>query len=428
MGTRAASIVAVVLVTGCGGNAEYRCDPTHSCGAGGTCEATTGFCSVPDSGCPSGRRYDGSLAGGLSGQCVDAGSGSNPQMDAGVDVAIDSRPPPDARVCFGTAPYTICLAAPPTGTIDISMPTTFDTVNGTVTGTPLSCATTTSDTVGYCVLAANTITISSPLRAIGTKPLILLAADSISVPMSIDVSSHRTPTESIGAGADPAAGCNAGTSPPGVAGAGGGGAGGSFLGAGGNGGNGGGAGGGNGGQHGNAPGIATIIHGGCPGQDGSGINKGVHGHGGGAVFLIAVNSITVGSTINAGGEGGAGGTMMNAGGGGGGAGGMIGFDAATVTVTGTLIANGGGGAEGAGNSTPGDAGGDANATTAAAGGGNNSNGGDGGNGSSGAANGSGMIGADGGGGGGGGGGGAGIIKAPVGASLGNMVSPAATQP
>jgi hypothetical protein len=347
-------------------------------------------------------------------------------LDAGPDAPPDA--PPDARVCFGTAPFTFCFTTPPAGAIDVSMPTTFDTVTGTVgAGTQLNCATPRSgdESNSYCVLAANTITINASLRATGSKPLVLLAVDSISVPMSIDVSSHRVGgTDSLGAGADPTSGCNAGTPPTTAGGTGSGGAGGSFLGAGGNGGNGGG---GNGGQRGTAPGIGTVIRGGCPGQDGAGTAKGLRGHGGGAVFLIAGNRITVGGTINAGGEGGAGGAAMASGGGGGGAGGMIGFDAQTIMVTGILIANGGGGAEGGGNGTNGNPGGDASSTNAALGGaGGSATAGDGGNGSTGAAAGPGITGMDGATGGGGGGGGAGLIKAPATANLGTNVSPAAT--
>lgn len=403
------------MITGCKyGPYEFVCTDDASCGQGGTCQLSDHFCSFLDTSCPSGQRY-GQL-GGPSGGCV------RDQPDAGSPP--DSRPSDAGPVCYGSAPYTVCFANAPTGNLDIEMTTTFDTVNGTVNGTPLTCATPLIGGEGYCVLAANTITISSSLRATGTKPLVLVAVASISVPMSIDVGSHRTGAmDSLGAGADPVTGCDAGASP----GTGGGGAGGSFVGHGGHGGNSGVAS-DTGGGYGTAPGIGNVIRGGCPGQDGAGTSKGARGHGGGAVFLIAGNLIVVGGTINAGGEGGAGLGGTGAGGGGGGAGGMIGFDAPTIMVTGTLIANGGGGAEGSGNSTPGSFGSDATTTLAAHGGsGGSTAGGDGGSGSAGAAAGPGVAGLDGAGGaggGGGGGGGAGLIKGPP-ASLGINVSPAA---
>ena len=412
MGTRVVAIVAALMVAGCSPQRTlFACTDNTSCG-GGFCE-TSGFCSFTDPSCPSGRRF-GDL-GGPNGQCVD-----QPPPDAGPDA------PPDARVCFGTAPFTVCFTTPPTGAIDVSMATTFNTDTGTVTGTQLNCANPMSGGTGYCVLAANTITINQSLRATGTKPLVLVAVDSISVAMSIDVASHRMGAmDSLGAGADPTTGCNAGTPPGAATGGSGGGAGGSFIGAGGSGGVGGG--GGTSGVHGLAISLGTVLHGGCPGQDGAGGGRGARGHGGGAVFLIAGNSITVGGTINAGGEGGEGATATADGGGGGGAGGLIGFDATTITVTGTLIANGGGGGEGSSNQT-GNPGSDVSMTTAAPGGTNGSGpGGDGGAGSAGGAGGTGTVGQDGsgGGGGGGGGGGAGLIKGPP-ASLGTKVSPAAT--
>jgi hypothetical protein len=414
---------AAIAVIGMGGGCNYgpytfRCTDDASCGPGGKCEPGFNLCSFDDRHCVSGRSF-GELGGSNAGHCI----GSQPPPDAG---------PLDApQACYGSAPYTVCFASAPTGNLDIAMPTTFDTVTGTMAGTQLNCTTPMSGGNGYCVLAANTINIGAPLRAIGSKPLVLVAATSISVPASgsIDVGSHRLPAESIGAGADPATGCSAGTPPGSANGTSGGGAGGSFVGAGGNGGNGGG-GGGAGGTRGSTISQFTALRGGCPGQDGAGNQKGARGHGGGAVFLIAGNTILVGGTINAGGEGGAGATGQDTGGGGGGAGGMIGFDAATIMFTGVLIANGGGGAEGSGNTSTGNSGGDATSTNAAAGGtGGTTVAGDGGAGSAGIAAGPGAAGTDGnsvnGGGGGGGGGGAGLIKGPP-ASLATNVSPAAT--
>jgi hypothetical protein len=413
------------MASGCQfGPYTFACTHDAACGAGGICELN-GFCSFPDSTCPSGRRF-GDLGGPSAGQCV----GGQPLVDGG-DTSIDGRVS-DAVVgtfCYGSAPYTICFASPPIGMLTVSTSTPFDTTAGISTGTQLTCVTPSIGGAGACVIAAGTITISSSLRAIGTRPLVLVASDTINVPTSIDVGSHRLPTESLGASADPTSGCNAGTPPVTAGGTSGGGAGGSLVGAGGNGGSGSGAGGGTGGAHGTAPGIGTILRGGCPGQEGAGAGKGSRGHGGGAVFLIAGKNINVGGTIEAGGEGGAGATGASSGGGGGGAGGMIGLDAPIITVTGTLIANGGGGGEGGNSTTAGNAGADAVVTTSAPGGsGSTATGGDGGNGSAGAAGGSGGSGLDGGanaGGGGGGGGGAGLIKGPP-ASLGNKVSPAAT--
>jgi hypothetical protein len=308
------------------------------------------------------------------------------------------------------------------------MSTPFNTDAGTLMDRP--CTRPISGVSGVsCVIAAETITIRTRLRAIGMQPLVLVAVASISVLGSIDVGSYRTPTESLGAGADFES-CDPGT-PPGIGSgsnaAGGGGAGGSFMGAGGNGGQ---AGDGTGGQRGRVLGLGTI-HGGCSGQDGAGGSRGVAGHGGGAVFLVARENITLGDSIMAGGEGGAEAARF-AGAGGGGAGGMIGLDAHAITVEPTtvnLVANGGGGGGAGSNTGRGEPGEDATSTSAARGG-SGAAGGNGGSGSAGAAGGPGAVGMNGiAGGGGGGGGGAGLIlvRASMGASLaGANASPVPT--
>jgi hypothetical protein len=423
------AVALVALITGCNyGAASFHCERDDQCGAGGRCEVGAGgLCSFPASDCPSGYRF-GDLAGPQSNQCV----GAQP-VDAAlpIDAAIDG-PPPDAAIdapvdapidaaqlCFGTF-TNICLQSLPSAEFRVDAPTTIDT------GTSPSCAQVTTGG-DICVISATTITINAALRATGTRPLVLLARDSlvINASGSIDVGSHRGATPETGANSDPATGCAAGTAPGVRAG----GAGGSFAGAGGNGGDGGN--GGNGGQRGNPTGAVAVMRGGCAGQDGDGGNRGVRGHGGGAVLLIAP-TIDHSGPINAAGEGGSAGTDNSSGGGGGGAGGMIVLDATTITGTALLLANGGGGGEGSGTDTAGENGGDPIGTGAALGGNDGSNnGGNGGNGSAGAAaggGGSGANGANGGtpGGGGAGGGGAGLIRARTAQNLGPNVSPTVT--
>jgi hypothetical protein len=338
----------------------------------------------------------------------------------------------DARVCFGTNPVTICLEDAPIAPLTISSATMINTDDSTM------CALVRSGG-NYCVLAATTITINVTLRATGTRPLVLIASDSILIYGLIDVGSHRGAVPEIGAGADPA-NCVAGILPQSACG----GAGGSFTGSGGNGGN---------VQQtllGGVPGavstMTTELRGGCPGQDGQVstapvTNRGIGGHGGGAVHLIAGSTIDVRGAINAAGEGGGGacpisncpggaGTFGN-GGGGGGSGGMIGFDAPIVTNSGLILANGGGGGSGGEDlAPPGRLGADPTVVTAAAGGlGTSSGSANGGNGSAGPMGGSGSTGGSSSartGGGGGGGGGAGLVKSPTAANLGTQVSPSPT--
>jgi hypothetical protein len=349
-------------------------------------------------------------------------------IDAGTNPP-DAPPdaPPGAQACFGTGIVRVCFAAPPPTPLTISAQTTINTDNSSM------CATTVSSTSDYCVIAATSITVDATLRATGTKPLVLIASDAITVNQLIDVGSHRatqTTPELIGAGADPAA-CTPGT----PAGTRGGGAGGSFTGQGGDGG--GGAAGGLGGQAVNGTTTITELRGGCPGQAGNGGGAGTGGHGGGAVYLIAGNRIDIaGPGINAAGEGGAPGAPSegaSSGAGGGGSGGMIGFDAPTITCASLLLANGGGGGEGSGEGGPGAPGKDPSTTAGSAGGsGGATVGGNGGTGSAGPAAGPGGDGRNGSsttgrnnGAGGGGGGGAGLIKGPAG-SLGTNISPAVT--
>jgi hypothetical protein len=352
-------------------------------------------------------------------------------IDAPIDAAIDA--PPDAQACFGTAPFTICLRNSPTTPVLFAGLTTIDT-----DVSPL-CAATVSGGDGYCVIAGTTITINPGIsvQVIGTKPLVLLASDSITTGISstIDVGSHRatqTAGEIVGAGADPTS-CDAGIAPTTANGTSGGGAGGSFIGPGGKGGAGSstvpGAG-GIAGENVTAP--VTTLRGGCPGQAGAGTMSAEAGHGGGAVMLIAGTSITISGNIFASGEGGSGGQpgSNGSGGGGGGAGGMIVLDAPFSTATSLIVANGGGGGEGGNQTQIGEAGNDPSDEQAALGGAAIGNGGNGGNGAGGTASatagGNGTGGNVNGGAGGGGGGGTGLIKAPATAILGSQVSPPPT--
>ena len=423
MGTRVVAIVAVALVTGCGGYGaeEFHCSQTAAatqCGPGGMCELD-GFCSIGESSCPSGRKYT-DHSGSLSGTCVGGGTPS----EAGMDMMT---PTTDARLCFGNAPFAICLAAAPAAPLVLSTTTPFNT-DGSM------CAATTSGATGYCVLAGSTISFtgSGSWRATGSKPLVLIASDSITVSATVDVSSHRIVAPATGpetgAGADFAT-CPAPATAPAT---GGGGGGGSFAGMGGAG-----AAAARANSVGGSAGVATsgvtTLRGGCVGRDGEGgADRGIGGHGGGAVLLIAVNSINITATggINAAGQGGRAGLQGSTGGGGGGSGGMIVLNAPSVTSAGLLLANGGGGGEGSGENGAGQNGFDATSIAAAAGGNALSNGGDGGNGSAVDTAGGGVNGSSGTitnnlrGGGGGGGGGAGIIVAPASATLGSQISPA----
>lgn len=395
----------LAVATSCSyGTGAYTCDTDEQC-PGGRCEPGVQLCSRADTTCDSGRRF-GDLAGGQAGQCV-GGTGQPPD---GPETPVDAAP-----ACYGAGLVKVCLDAAPTAAL--TTPATLDTDSSPLCQHVQSGG-------DFCVLAGTTVTVSQTLRATGRRPLVLIATEAITATAKIDVGSHRTANPAVGAGGD-ASGCAAGT-PPGNNG---GGAGGSFTGLGGSG--------GTPGAGGPAASVNPVpaLRGGCPGQDGGGgaTAKGLRGHGGGAVYLIAGTRIDITGGIDAAGSGGLGGISAQAGGGGGGSGGMIGLEAPTVTVSGLVLANGGGGGEGSSNSTAGKAGDDATTTASAPGGtGNTRNGGDGGVGSYTTLAGpgfSGNAGDPGQGGGGGGGGAAGIILAPGNALLGNaQLSPPVTTP
>lgn len=325
---------------------------------------------------------------------------------------------PSAPWCFDAGIVRGCVSPGPAR--DLILPTTtLDTV------TSPSCSASIQD---YCVIAGTSIEIEGVLRATGARPLVLAATTSIAVHALIDVGSHRD--SGPGAGADPAE-CTTGASPTTAAGTSGGGAGGTFTRRGGHG--------GDGAAAMNSGGLAvdpvlpasvTQLRGGCPGQPGAGASQPPGGHGGGAVFLYAGNTIDLEATIDAGGQGGSGAPKLSQGGGGGGSGGMIAFRAPTI-ITGAkalVFATGGGGGEASTHTNIGNAGADASSAAAAAGGsGGTTNGGHGGAGSTGSPTAGVNDGTDGSGttdlgGGGGGGGGAGLIKGP--AALASQAAPA----
>jgi hypothetical protein len=326
---------------------------------------------------------------------------------------------PDAALCYGAGLAHFCLS---------SLPTTAVTLDAATLDTSATGCQAVAQSGGpeMCVVAGSQITV--PVSAIvivtGSRPLVLVAAQSISIQGTLDLSSKRTPLR-IGAGGN-AALCAANTPPANSTAGGGGGAGGTFGSRGANGGL------GNGGATGRGTSAAvepvTLVHGGCAGSDGgdSPGQGGAGGGGGGAVYMIAGQQITISGSVYASGAG-AGATALYAGGGGGGSGGLVGLESPTIMVSGIVSANGGGGSAGASGATVGGPGVDgttATFTTVAPGG--TGGGGAGGHGSAGMI--APLAGASGAAttGGGGGGGGFGIIWVK-GGFTGTQVSPEPTQ-
>ncbi len=100
----------------CKGAPAFVCESSTECNPGGTCEGT-GFCSFPDDGCSSSRRYSGYAGDGLSNTCVGEGGGfpdgRDPTGDGGGAFADANGPTGDAPWggCFDVGGGT-CLELP----------------------------------------------------------------------------------------------------------------------------------------------------------------------------------------------------------------------------------------------------------------------------------------------------------------------------
>ncbi len=324
----------------------------------------------------------------------------------------EDGPPADASLCVQGL-TRVCLAALPADDVVVSADATIDT------GTLECTATTEPATDAACVIAGVNVTFAAGtlVRAVGMRPLIVIATGSLTVDGRLDASAG-------GAGSGSGT-CAMGTAPGELL-SGGGGGGGTFGSLGGDGGaslNRGTA--GTAAQ--NVTEAPTQLRGGCPGSAGGRTGAGQGAAGGGAIELIAPN-ITIRGVIDASGGGGTGGMNNDAGGGGGGSGGLIVLAATDlmVTVDAQVLAQGGGGGGGAGGSGAATNGGQS--AQAGVGGppgdGFHGAGGSGGQGGVGATSGVGGTGMDGTLiGGGGGGGGAGVIYVRSATTVQGSISP-----
>jgi hypothetical protein len=330
----------------------------------------------------------------------------------------------DSMVCVGNAGgmITVCL--------DATRATTPATVMGTIDTDSCATGTTLSQAGGalpeLCVIAGTTVTLAGATTVTGARPLVLVAVTHLEIDSKLDASAKLDAGDSgsdSGPAEDPACHTVPGSA-KGTAGAGGGG--GSF-----------GTTGGDGGATLEAqltpPGVSPFefrIRGGCPGAAGGDeMSVGALGGApGGAVYLLAGQTITTTAVITANGGGGVGGAIDgNGGGGGGGTGGLIGLDAPMVSIGGDVVANGGGGGGGGTPVAPGGPGaGGADSSNGATGGttaGEAGAGGDGNAGGGNAVSGESSDANDGGGGGGGGGGGVVFVNGKSQVSGPRLISP-----
>jgi hypothetical protein len=220
------------------------------------------------------------------------------QSTCELPVVVDGAPPLDVAgdgattdgpvaLCGGTV-ARVCVDPPPSSSKNLTM-TTIDTAVASMC-TPYTSPTGTR----ACVIAGTTITVPNNIVVIGDRPLILLATDAITIDGTLDVASHRPTGGAAGASVGPCA-TDFVNPTKNAGGGGGGGWGGSFGGTGGTGGMG--VGNGKGGVP-PGPTVPVTLRGGCPGGVGAGAG-GSPGIGGGAVALIAVNTILIGGRVNA---------------------------------------------------------------------------------------------------------------------------------
>ncbi len=268
--------------------------------------------------------------------------------DATVDVAdAPVGPPADASYCYGPSTFLMCFDTPPTGSLNLMA---IDSGKAASCATTLPASWTAAGQPDVCLLAFNDITVASNVRMKGTRPLVLLAATTINVSATLDASSQGANNPGPGASSPPCSAAINGYDNPTPDAPAGGGAGGTLAGAGA-------AGGGNPAGNG-MPCAASIAHSPLRGGEDGGLGgdqpdynlNSKAGLGGGAIYLVAGTSITIGASglINVSGGGGNGG-QTETGGGGGGAGGMIALYAPAIDAIGTLMSNGGGGGGGQGN-------------------------------------------------------------------------------
>jgi hypothetical protein len=320
-------------------------------------------------------------------------------MDGGIDATdVDAGPCPGDDWGFEPSNFDDCDILPLTGDLNLT-PASWqintddnelrDQTNGGITELN-SILVNQPDGITIRVLSVSSFTLASgaSVRILGSRPLVIVAANDITISGLMSAGASGT---SPGSGGGLAGECTSGTGTNGAsqqddnANTGGiGGGGGGY-----------GAAGGSGAAVANtsASGVAggaeegavalVPLRGGCSGGSG-GFGGGAGGAGGGAVQLVAGGTITLsdGAQITARGGGGRAGSASSSGGGGGGSGGAVLIESVNVTVDGVLTAQGGSGGEGADFFSAGQNGRDGRHLddTAAAGGNGLSLGGDGGSG------------------------------------------------
>ena len=326
------------------------CDDTDNCTVGDQCTGDAGCtgtrvtcapreCAVPSGACTAdgGCLYaalDAGLGCGDGGACNVQGACLPPFPFVPSNVAINDIPNPSSgKVTFNCGTTVIDTLA--TGT---------PSVTNYCTGMPMfgSASITQMGGMGTVVLAFEDLEVSggSTLSIVGVRPAIIVSMKDIVVLGAIQVAAGAQPCTGAGAGGNgggvvyKSGGGGGGFASPGAVG-------GSVTS---------GASGGAGGTI----NLGTALRGGCPGGLGGGSSARAS-PGGGALQLVARQTITIAGVVDAPGRGGEGGGFAN-GGNGGGSGGELLLEAQSVIASsGGLTCNGGGGGE-AGTTNGGQAG------------------------------------------------------------------------
>jgi hypothetical protein len=261
--------------------------------------------------------------------------------------------------CLGFPKFRVCLDEEPTSPLAIDEDLLLDTSASNLCANKQPTSWSMQGQPKACFLVGSSVTISAKVQARGALPLVIFASESITITSSLDAASHNaSPTNMIhGPGSTNMMQQQElmciGTA-PGTGTATAGGRGGTFRTRGGDGGK------SSAGSVGGQPPDPSVdppmvLRPGCDGGSGptstTNMTGGSGGYGGGAVYLVAKNKITINGVVNVSGAAGGGG-RATAGGGGGGSGVMIHRHAMTNTAKGGLLmGTGGGGGGGGGQST-----------------------------------------------------------------------------
>src|ERR1043165_3744263 len=110
--------------------------------------------------------------------------------DSGTDGGDGSGPDTDPNNCFGTPPFNVCFDPAFTQALTQPLSIPDQPIN---TSNDTRCVLMTVAGTESCVLAGKTITVetTATLRATGSRPLVLIAVDTIMISGTVDVGSHR---------------------------------------------------------------------------------------------------------------------------------------------------------------------------------------------------------------------------------------------